>query len=291
MTNIDWYKPCAYNEPQKHLFHREARKRLQALSEALCLPRHSYSIRSNKAGVAVAGEVTLHHESIYVQISQPATGANTGILIRTCEGRTDYTGGPNHFAPLSMLDDLAALADKVSAIMAAAAAQRNVSTVFRADASADQRSSLPGVGDSPTAPSGGSKTWTIRCIAHLPAVNTVEVEAQTLEKACEKAIAAANDSPHWQTCDQIEQTFVDGYCEGGLKTAVEILTDMKSDVPHAFSEDGLKPRPTIKILVSRGIVQDVTCDGAAIVIVHDEDNEAQASPSDSYEPSEYRFPS
>ncbi len=53
MANFDWTKPCAYNEPQKHLFHREARKRLQALAEELFLPRHSYSIRSNKAGLAV----------------------------------------------------------------------------------------------------------------------------------------------------------------------------------------------------------------------------------------------
>jgi len=57
MPKIDWYKSCAYNEPQKHLFHREAWKRLQALTEALCLPRSSYSIRSNKAGIAVMWNV------------------------------------------------------------------------------------------------------------------------------------------------------------------------------------------------------------------------------------------
>ncbi len=288
MTAIDWRKSCAHNEPQKHLFHREARKRLQALAERLCLPRHSYSIRSNKGGVAVAGEVTLHHESIYVQISQPATGANTGILIliRICEGRTDYTGGPNHFAPLSMLDDLEALAGKVNAIMASAAAQRNVSAVFKADAPADHCSSLSEADGNPTAASGAPKTWTIRCIAHLPTVNTVEVEAETIEEACEKAIAAANDRSHWETCDQIEQTFIDGYCEGGFKTAVEILTDMKSDVPYAFSENGLRQRPTIKIYLSGGVIQDVSCDGAAIVIVHDADNEAEAPAFDPYEPSE-----
>jgi hypothetical protein len=53
MPKIDWYKPCAYNEPQKHLFHREAKKRLQALATALGLPRHTYDIRSNKGGIAV----------------------------------------------------------------------------------------------------------------------------------------------------------------------------------------------------------------------------------------------
>ncbi len=143
---------------------------------------------------------------------------------------------------------------------------------------------------SQTASSGGSKTWTIRCVAHLPTVNIVEVEAETLEEACEKAIAAANDSPHWQTADQSEQTFADGYCEGACDNDVDILTRMKSDVPYAFSEDGLRERPTIKIYLSGGVVQDVTCDGAAIVIVHDADNEAEAPAFDPYEPSEYRFP-
>jgi hypothetical protein len=110
MTKIDWYKSCAYNEPQKHLLHREARKRLQQLAVALCLPRHSYDLRSNKAGVAVSGEITLHGETLYVQISQPATGADSGVLIRTCQGRKDFTGGPNHFLPLSALDGIERLA-------------------------------------------------------------------------------------------------------------------------------------------------------------------------------------
>ncbi len=133
------------------------------------------------------------------------------------------------------------------------------------------------------------KTWTVRCAAHLPTVNTVEVDAQTLEEACEKAIAVANDSPHWQTADQSGQTFVDAYCEGACDNDAEILTRMKSGVPYAFSEDGLRQRPTIKIYLSDGVIQDLTCDGAAIVIVHDADNEAVSPPP--YEPSEYRFPS
>lgn len=36
-----------------------------------------------------------------------------GILIRTCRGRRDYTGGPNNFASLHMLDDVPALAAQV----------------------------------------------------------------------------------------------------------------------------------------------------------------------------------
>ncbi len=62
MANFDWIKPSAHNEPQKHRFHREARKRLQVLAEELFLTRHSYGVRSNKGGVAVSGEITLHGE-------------------------------------------------------------------------------------------------------------------------------------------------------------------------------------------------------------------------------------
>ncbi len=39
-----------------------------------------------------------------------------GVLIRTCQGRSDYTGGPNNFAPLYMLDDIPALAERVRAV-------------------------------------------------------------------------------------------------------------------------------------------------------------------------------
>jgi hypothetical protein len=144
---------------------------------------------------------------------------------------------------------------------------------------------------STTVPADGVKTWTIRCAANLPAFNTVEVEAETLEEACAKAIATSNDSPYWQIADQSGRTFINGYCQGAPDTGRENPAHLKSDVPHAFSEDGLRQRPTIKIYVSGGVVQDVSCNGAAIVIVHDADNEAEAPASDPYEPSEYRFPS
>lgn len=39
-----------------------------------------------------------------------------GVLIRTCRGRRDYTGGVNNFAALTMLDDVRALAERVRLI-------------------------------------------------------------------------------------------------------------------------------------------------------------------------------
>ena len=52
-----------------------------------------------------------------MQVCQPATGWDSGVMIRSCKGRRDYTGGANNFLPLRMLDDLPALADRFRSIM------------------------------------------------------------------------------------------------------------------------------------------------------------------------------
>lgn len=116
---MDWYTSCSYEPDRKRRFHTVARARLRRLAAELGFPPASFDLRSNQGGIAVSGEITLHHERVYVQVCHPATRADTGILIRICEGRRDYTGGRNHFAPLSMLDDIPALAARVRTVMAA----------------------------------------------------------------------------------------------------------------------------------------------------------------------------
>jgi hypothetical protein len=109
---FDFRKRVAYDAEAKRLFHRRARRQLIALAAALNFDSADYDLRSNEGGIAVSGEVTLHADRLYVQVSQPATGSDTGILFRTCEGRRDYTGGRNHFASLDLLhrpEELAAL--------------------------------------------------------------------------------------------------------------------------------------------------------------------------------------
>lgn len=117
---FDWSKSCSYNHDQKQAFHRTAKARLKALAEALGLPEGSYDLRSNKGGIAVSGEAILHHENVYIVAQQSAFGgeggAATGLLVRTCEGRKDYTGGRNHMMHLRELDDPEALALKVVTI-------------------------------------------------------------------------------------------------------------------------------------------------------------------------------
>jgi hypothetical protein len=108
---VDGWCGAAYDEKgaaTKQKFHRLAATKLRALAVELALPASSYEVRSNKAGDAVTGEVTLHGEQVYVQV----TGLQ-GILARTCKGRRDYGGGRNHWLPLSLLDDVPRLAQAI----------------------------------------------------------------------------------------------------------------------------------------------------------------------------------
>lgn len=113
---FQWDKSCSYDEQQKRRFHTTAHSRLKKLATELGLAPGSFDIRSNKAGMAVSGEVTLHHDRAYIQVGQFRLSSGHGILIRTCNGRKDYSGGPNHFVALPMLDDIPALAAAVRAI-------------------------------------------------------------------------------------------------------------------------------------------------------------------------------
>jgi len=92
---FDWNRSCSYDEQQKRRFHTTARLSLKRLAAELALPSGSFDLRSNRAGIAVSGEITLHHDRAYIQVGQFGLSSGHGILIRTCKGRKDYTGGPN----------------------------------------------------------------------------------------------------------------------------------------------------------------------------------------------------
>ncbi|GGZ32766.1 hypothetical protein [Asticcacaulis endophyticus] len=113
---FQWHLSCAYNEAQKAKFHAAARTRLRQLAKALDLPAGRFDIRSNRGGIAVSGEITLHADTLYIQISQPSFGSRNGVLIRTCQGRRDFTGGPNTFADLERLEDPKLLASFIKTV-------------------------------------------------------------------------------------------------------------------------------------------------------------------------------
>lgn len=112
-SRFDFRQRVAYDPERKRPFHRHGRRQLHLLADVLGLSEETYDLRSNEGGIAVSGEVTLHADRLYVQVSQPATRADTGILFRTCEGRRDYTGGRNNFASLDLLHRPEELADLI----------------------------------------------------------------------------------------------------------------------------------------------------------------------------------
>lgn len=93
----------AYDEPAKRLFHSEGRASLARLAGALALDSGTFEIRSNKAGPAVSGEVTLHAEILWVQLSLGPFGPGREICFRRVQGRGDHNGERNHWASVSEL--------------------------------------------------------------------------------------------------------------------------------------------------------------------------------------------
>jgi nickel-dependent lactate racemase len=61
---FQWTRSCSYDEEQKRRFHSIARSRHKKLAAELALSVGTYHIRSNKAGIAVSGEITPHHEQV-----------------------------------------------------------------------------------------------------------------------------------------------------------------------------------------------------------------------------------
>ena len=49
--------------------------------------------------------------------ASPSAASTSGILIRTCNGRKDYVGGPNNFASLDLLHEPEKLARRVKQVM------------------------------------------------------------------------------------------------------------------------------------------------------------------------------
>lgn len=123
------------------------------------------------------------------------------------------------------------------------------------------------------------KRWTVQCTYAAYYSNTVMVEADTIEQACEQAIAQANEDPCWKLLDDCGPTFVDAMAEGG---DADPWTDFRSSlpVPSRYCERGIPPLVTIT--VSGGVVQHVAIDGGKVrvhVCDYDTDNADQSDPN------------
>lgn len=89
-----------YDDAAKTAFATKAKTALRKVAKALGLAKGQYDLRFNPGGIAVWGEITLHTDNWYIQVSE---GHNLGVLVRTCKGREDYVGGRNHYLPTQLL--------------------------------------------------------------------------------------------------------------------------------------------------------------------------------------------
>lgn len=97
--NINGYSE--EGQASKDAFHAAGRKFLLKLAQELQLPAGTFEVRSNQAGIAVSGEVTLHSDDLYIQLSESAVSRGVSVLYRGCDSRKDYCGHQNHFAPIA----------------------------------------------------------------------------------------------------------------------------------------------------------------------------------------------
>jgi hypothetical protein len=73
-ARFDFKKRVAYDPGAKRQFHRHAQRQLKLLAAALDLTEEEYDLRSNEGGIAISGEIILHADWLYVQVSQSAVG-------------------------------------------------------------------------------------------------------------------------------------------------------------------------------------------------------------------------
>jgi hypothetical protein len=56
----------------KEQFHKLGKQVCKLIAQRLGLQKSQYNISSNKAGIAVSGEITLHADNIYIQLGRSA---------------------------------------------------------------------------------------------------------------------------------------------------------------------------------------------------------------------------
>lgn len=107
------YRGVAYDEPAKKLFHSEGRSALRRLAEALGLADGSFDIRSNRGAPAISGEITLHGDDIWVQLSVGLFGPGREVCFRKVRGRSDHVGDRNMWASVRELMTPERLASRI----------------------------------------------------------------------------------------------------------------------------------------------------------------------------------
>ena len=103
----------AYVADAKRLFHVEAKRALARLADVLGLRSADYDLHVSAGGPAVAGEVTLHADRLYIKVTIGGLGPGE-VLFRSVRGRQDYTGGRNRWARIEELHDPERLGQRIA---------------------------------------------------------------------------------------------------------------------------------------------------------------------------------
>lgn len=82
-----------YDSAAKDEFHKLGKRYLNEIARIMELTPADFEIRSNKAGNACLGEVTLHSTSLYVQLG--GSLASSQFFYRCVKGMKDFYGGAN----------------------------------------------------------------------------------------------------------------------------------------------------------------------------------------------------
>lgn len=90
-TLCDLLHKCGHHDENKKLFKKLGMKLARELAADLLLSKESHVVRYNEGGVAVSGDVDLHHEHFHLFFNAGVEW----ICARTCEGLKDSTGGRN----------------------------------------------------------------------------------------------------------------------------------------------------------------------------------------------------
>lgn len=109
----DLYGQCSYNDVNKARWKVLSVRFLKALRSELGIDA---PIRFNPGGIAVSGDAIMHGDQIYVSFNADTL---KWILYRTCKGRKDYTGGPNHryFFDQLRVDGVRGLAEAIRSLL------------------------------------------------------------------------------------------------------------------------------------------------------------------------------
>jgi hypothetical protein len=110
---FDFEKPAAYCREAKRAFHQAARRQLVCLADALGLPPGAYRVHRQRGRMGRSGQIVLRAGLIYVQVSQPSSGHETGVMFRSCVGRRGFDGSAENHAPLDLLNQPEDLARRI----------------------------------------------------------------------------------------------------------------------------------------------------------------------------------